>query len=208
MNKEDVAKFLSNMDVEDIKSLLEKRGLRVIDARREVRDFAELMERKLRANDHKPGWKKDSAAELYKRLVEESAELRLEIGMQGSSADRESLGNEAADVANFAMMIADVSGVFGEETAAAKEDGAKPRRPLVARWEKIGDKYSRLIVGHFRIDVDKVHKFTYWVSNVYFKSRLEHSFSTNATDAVQMAVDMVKSTIEAVGGDVIIEGEP
>ena len=90
--------------------------------RPEVRAFADLMEAQLRDNDHKPGWKNDSDLDLFERLGEESAELlaalhrhakRLSWGdhwVMEDTAPR--VGREAADVANFAMMIADVCGAL------------------------------------------------------------------------------------------------
>lgn len=93
--------------------------------RPEVRAFADLMEAQLRANDHKPGWKNDNDLDLFERLGEESAELlsalhrhakRLSWGdgwvMETDTEER--IGREAADVANFAMMIADVCGALAK----------------------------------------------------------------------------------------------
>lgn len=69
-----------------------------------VRAFAEQMEIALRHNDHKEGWGKCSSQYLFARLRAEVNEL--------SAASR---GNqkilEAADVGNFAMMIADANGM-------------------------------------------------------------------------------------------------
>lgn len=76
--------------------------------RPEVRAFADLMEAKLRENDHKPGWKRDHPADLMDRLKEELAELHDAL----FAGDLELIGPEAADVANFAMMIADVYGLL------------------------------------------------------------------------------------------------
>src|SRR5688572_3388734 len=72
----------------------------------EVWAFVGLMEERLWANAHKPGWKQDSAPALFRRLQEEAAELdgAIDFGTPGEIA------KEAADVANFAMMIADVCG--------------------------------------------------------------------------------------------------
>lgn len=67
--------------------------------RPEVKDFAALMEQKLKANDHKPGWKNDSFRALFRRLEQEMRELR--------ECPDEFVIDEAIDVANFAMMIAD-----------------------------------------------------------------------------------------------------
>ncbi len=73
-------------------------GLRLI-----VLWFAQQMEQKLRENDHKGGWHHNKAPELVSRLLEEVAELRTALTQPGSA---ETVA-EAADVANFAMMIAD-----------------------------------------------------------------------------------------------------
>ena len=75
-----------------------------MELRPEVRKFAELMERELRHNDWKPGWKGESELYLVQRLLQETAELVAVLRKGGD------LGAEAADVANYAMMIADVSG--------------------------------------------------------------------------------------------------
>lgn len=81
------------------------------------------MEQQLRANDHKPGWKGEFASNLFPRIAEEADELwtalvrhskRLSWGdgwvMETDTEQR--VGSEAADVANFAMMIADVCGAL------------------------------------------------------------------------------------------------
>ena len=80
------------------------------------------MEAQLRDNDHKPGWKNDTDLDLFERLGEESAELLSAIHRHakrvswGDSWVMEDtvprIGQEAADVANFAMMIADVCGAL------------------------------------------------------------------------------------------------
>lgn len=75
--------------------------------RPEIRSFAELMEAQLKANDHKPGWKNDSFKQLFDRIHEELHELREACVFGGSE---EQIRKEASDVANFAMMIADVFG--------------------------------------------------------------------------------------------------
>lgn len=80
--------------------------------RPEVEAFADAMEAQLLANDHKPGWKRDFPSELLRRLKEESTELSRELReWDGSNANSpKRVLKEAADVANFAMMIADVCG--------------------------------------------------------------------------------------------------
>lgn len=88
--------------------------------------FSKQMEAKLVLNDHKGGWKDCEIDWLIKRLQQETNELierwnARQSSMQGRSAgenvplidvDNEAIINECADVANFAMMIADK---FGEE---------------------------------------------------------------------------------------------
>lgn len=87
--------------------------------RPEVLAFARLMETKLRANDHKPGWKSDRAADLWRRLsADETYELYEAI--TADAPDPKHVGSEAADIANFAMMIADVCGALSDETVRAK----------------------------------------------------------------------------------------
>ena len=77
--------------------------LAALRVRPEVQRFALLMEAQLRANDHKPGWHGIASPVLLHRLREETEELAEAI----STANRDCVVHEAADVANFAMMIAD-----------------------------------------------------------------------------------------------------
>lgn len=88
--------------------------------RPEVRAFADLMEAKLSENDHKPGWKEDHPEDLLSRLYEEADEIRRSWDhWRGTAWPREQLGpvigRECADVANFAMMIADVCGALSNQ---------------------------------------------------------------------------------------------
>lgn len=73
--------------------------------RMEVRRFSLLMELKLRKNDHKGGWANMPRETLLALLDGEVQELREAI----ASGDPLDIAQEAADVANYAMMIADVS---------------------------------------------------------------------------------------------------
>lgn len=69
--------------------------------------FAKRMESKLAKNRHKgnrDGWLKDSEYSLLNRLREEVAELNDAMDRQESFVE---VADEAADVANFAMMIGD-----------------------------------------------------------------------------------------------------
>lgn len=74
-----------------------------IKLRREVRLFAEQMELKLRKNDHKGHWDVCTPEYLLNRMKEEVKELAAIVYSENSQA----IIGEAADVANFAMMIAD-----------------------------------------------------------------------------------------------------
>ena len=79
-----------------------------------VLDFAKRMEAKLEKNRHKgdrEGWLADDIDDLLERLREELCELDNAIcDTHGNTADAwmaKQIANEAADVANFAMFIAD-----------------------------------------------------------------------------------------------------
>lgn len=82
---------------------------KLVQLRPQVRRFAKLMELRLRANDHKGGWQDDSMRALFRRLKEECDELDEAITYRVSRGEK-NVGHEAADVANFAMMITDISG--------------------------------------------------------------------------------------------------
>lgn len=90
--------------------------------RRSVRAFAALMESRLLRKDHrgKSGWDREDCRHLFRRLKEEVQELDDELGncpwwrkaQQNLGASptlvkRGNIAREAADVANFAMMIVD-----------------------------------------------------------------------------------------------------
>ena len=94
--------------------------------RPEVQRFAELMETKLRENDHKSHWSERTDGYLRRRLRMELRELmaamdqlrRLDVKFWKQEATepaafkaaRIAVTRETVDVANFAMMIADNSG--------------------------------------------------------------------------------------------------
>lgn len=78
--------------------------------RKEVQWFSEQMEAKLKENDHKGGWGNCGIFWLRNRLIEEVNELSaaMDAGHNSESGlDLKNIIREAADVANFAMMIAD-----------------------------------------------------------------------------------------------------
>jgi hypothetical protein len=89
-----------------------------------VAAFAQLMERALRDNDDKGGWSDCPYDYLLRRLGEETVELAETVESVRWATPMEdrgdvpifrkvlALGREAADVANFAMMIADNAGAL------------------------------------------------------------------------------------------------
>ncbi len=95
--------------------------------RPEVLRFAVAMEERLRANEHKGGWYLDTVDSLTTRLYDEAEELVVVTVQQGNagldSAEGKNLRvrvrREAADVGNFAMMVADRSRALGHELVAA-----------------------------------------------------------------------------------------
>ena len=72
--------------------------------RPEVLAFADAMEAKLKENDRKRHWYRLGMQTLSMRLTQEREELRRAV----KSGDPAEVLREAADVANFAMMIADM----------------------------------------------------------------------------------------------------
>jgi NTP pyrophosphatase (non-canonical NTP hydrolase) len=117
------------------------------------------MEQKLRKHDAKKGqsWGDDGADDLMVRLDEETQELRDAIRRSGNERGQEII-DEAADVANFAMMIAD--NAFGTDadaryaapsspppTAEAGREGlealkphGKPFEPWMLLWIALANK--------------------------------------------------------------------
>lgn len=103
-----------------------------------VRWFAAAMEHELRENDHKGTWDRCTLGYLGKRLREEVEELvvaatdghiNANVGDEGyrvapwTEADVCRVLSEAADVGNFAMMIADVCAKRATLNVAAQTDG-------------------------------------------------------------------------------------
>ena len=68
-----------------------------------LEDFATHMRHKLLLTRHREHWKEATVKFLLSRLIGETVELTDAI----ESGDRKSIVRECADVANFAMMIAD-----------------------------------------------------------------------------------------------------
>jgi len=76
--------------------------------RKEVEWFAEKMEEKLKRDDEsKSHWLKTSYGYLFCRLGEEIEELQELLDDDNVSYKHKKIIKECADIANFAMMIAD-----------------------------------------------------------------------------------------------------
>lgn len=73
--------------------------------RTEVRVFAQAMEERLEANRHKGHWRDCKRGYLLERMREEISELVNAMEFEHASPDV--VIKEAADVANFCMMLAD-----------------------------------------------------------------------------------------------------
>jgi hypothetical protein len=87
----------------------------MIELRPEVQAFAEAMELKLRENDNKGGWKKDSPVKLFMRAKREFLEADDALSVflfDVSEPHTNQVLAEFADVANFLMMIADNCGLL------------------------------------------------------------------------------------------------
>lgn len=89
-----------------------------------VHEFAKAMQKKLRENKHKSGWKRCTKEYFVKRLHEEIDEL-------ANCADSELL-DEAADIANFLMMYCDNKGALNPvhiEPLDIKQEQREPPPP-------------------------------------------------------------------------------
>lgn len=98
--------FSNELDVYEQESLIETNA----PFRHVVGWFAVEMEEKLRENDHKPGWRNDEISDLLTQAREELKELAEAINKAehwNSPGAWQKVIKEAADVANFCMMIAD-----------------------------------------------------------------------------------------------------
>lgn len=81
-----------------------------MEVRESVKWFAEQMESKLRENDKKGGWDNCNIYWLIKRINEETNELLNAVDLHRDlGATKENIIRESVDVANFAMMVADIT---------------------------------------------------------------------------------------------------
>lgn len=126
-----------------------------VEPRLAVRRFAEAMEAKLQKNDRKGGWRGCEPGWLLLRLVDEVGELAeaaLHLWRQRAGAsedDRRAVLAEAADVANFAMMVADVCGALGPP--AGKVDGGQVAAAFLS-GTSIGDLAASLSVERATVE--------------------------------------------------------
>ena len=95
-------------DISCALALAGKEGGRVNEVRKELADFAEFMEVVLKDNDYKGGWQFMSMRDIIVRMYEELDEVRVTFNNVTTDTDLCKLKREAADVANFAMMLADL----------------------------------------------------------------------------------------------------
>jgi len=91
-----------------------------------VQTLAEAMQSKLAKNRGKRHWQDAAPTYLIDRLRQEVEELDQAIGsyLEEGSADEDDVWNEAADVANFAAMLADNATGRAEARASASLDAA------------------------------------------------------------------------------------
>jgi hypothetical protein len=103
----------------DVSSLQGETEQLSVKLRESVQWFAQQMELKLRENDHKGGWSDHDFYSLFTRLKQEAQELE-------TCPNSEDI-REAADVANFAMMIADNARRKAPELSQAEEPKPKDK---------------------------------------------------------------------------------
>lgn len=76
---------------------------------KKVLQFSGVMIEKLTKNNHKPGWKYESLQALIGRMKDEVEELEKTVTDSPSRGYRNRIILEAADIANYAMMVADIA---------------------------------------------------------------------------------------------------
>jgi NTP pyrophosphatase (non-canonical NTP hydrolase) len=130
-----------------------------------VQWFAQQMEAKLRKNDHKGGWEGMTLSRLMSRLDDEVGEL-----YRALSADTNVI-EEASDVANFAMMIADNAGPHIGHAASA------PRTNEDAGGWKPDEKFIDAIMVHVKVAVSEYDPFPEQVDERDFLAKIRENLS-------------------------------
>ncbi|MBO6550984.1 MAG: hypothetical protein JJ964_15390 [Rhizobiales bacterium] len=123
--KEDLVALVDGWELE--KTALQAR-IKELEAqqvcRPEVLAFATEMERVLKTNDYKGGWKHCDLTYLKRRLTQERGEFERALARYRADPEHEqskhAVLDEACDVANFLMMTCDVIGAL---TPPTKEGG-------------------------------------------------------------------------------------
>lgn len=144
------------------------------DARQEIRDlnaqnpqrarwrpcvtlFADAMEGALRRNDAKGGWEDDDPEWLLGRLKQETRELETELVRFENASDSQKTSIkvlwEAADVANFAMMIADRTHGLGGSARAERVKHADEPSPTVEAVKEFLGIEPRTVNAREQMDV-------------------------------------------------------
>lgn len=76
--------------------------------RKAVQEFAHDMEKQLKVNDHKGGWQREHYQFLDKQMIKNFMALGKELSKDDK--DKHEITIRCANIANFAMMIADNEG--------------------------------------------------------------------------------------------------
>lgn len=105
MNHLPIEEYIAKASFDMADEMLKTRN-QEIRGRNSIEWFVKQMELKLRENDHKGGWDGISLSKLLDLLRLEVQELTNEIDSD-KEVKREDVIKECADVASFAMMIAD-----------------------------------------------------------------------------------------------------
>jgi len=116
--------------------------------RDEVHQFAQLMEVKMRKHDPSTRWKKSKRQDLLLALEKELEKLRPLVKYEAineKSIAPEEIASQAADVANFAMMIADVCGGLRWITEKSTPTKKAERIPLNVSPPASGSKTTPVV---------------------------------------------------------------
>ena len=112
-----------------------------IELRPKLRWFAEQMELRLRANDWKGGWHNERLGTLCAMLRIELSELARFL-FPRRELELERITSEAADVANFVMMIADNARREASQAPAAALRAVRSSPPGLDRYPEIRKTYN------------------------------------------------------------------